>query len=185
MLQKDEFNGEEFAEYSDDPQLEPSERKPFLASILKVGALSVAAVLGTTFAANININSGGNGEFGQGVSIATACSGSESISIKPSSAFDSTQSKFKINKFVLANIPANCLDKDFLISIYSDVSVISLDTGVDTARVVYKGAQTTQVYSGLSGTNTFGASLCTCQNEPAWIRQLRSPTVSSSHGPPR
>jgi len=159
MLQKDEFNGEEFAEYSDDPQLEPSERKPFLASILKVGALSVAAVLGTTFAANININSGGNGEFGQGVSIATACSGSESISIKPSSAFDSTQSKFKINKFVLSNIPANCLNKDFLISIYSDVSVISLDTGVDTARVVYKGAQTTQVYSGLSGANTLGASI--------------------------
>jgi hypothetical protein len=159
MLQKDEFNGEEFAEYSDDPQLEPSERKPFFTSILKVGALSVAAVLGTTFAANININSGGNREFGQGVSIATACSGSESISIKPSSAFDSTQSKFKINKFVLSNIPANCLNKDFLISIYSDVSVISLDTGVDTARVVYKGAQTTQVYSGLSGTNTLGASI--------------------------
>jgi hypothetical protein len=159
MLQKDEFNGEEFAEYSDDPQLEPSERKPFLASILKVGALSVAAVLGTTFAANININSGGNGEFGQGVSITTACSGSESISIKPSSAFDSTQSKFKVNKFVLSNIPANCLNKDFLISIYSDVSVISLDTGVDTARVVYKGAQTTQVYSGLSGANTLGASI--------------------------
>ncbi|CAB5054249.1 unannotated protein [freshwater metagenome] len=34
-------------------------------------------------------------------------------------------------------------------------------------------------------TNTIGASLCTCQNEPAWIRQLRSPTVSSSQGPPR
>jgi hypothetical protein len=159
MSRKNEFDSEEFAEYSDDPQLEIAKSKPFLSSILKVGALSVAAVMGTTFAANININSGGIKEFGQGVSIVTACSGSESISIKPSSTFDSALSKFKISKFTLSNIPENCINKDFLISIYSDTSVVSLDTGVDTARVVYKGASTSLVYSGISGTNTFGAAI--------------------------
>jgi hypothetical protein len=159
MSQNAEFGEEEYSEYSDDPQLEIAKRKPFLSSILKVGALSVAAVMGTTLAANININSGSVQEFGQGVSIVTACSGSESISIRPSSTFDSALSKFTISKITLSNIPANCVNKDFLISIYSDVSVVSLDTGVDTARIVYKGALTSLVYSGISGTNTFGASI--------------------------
>jgi hypothetical protein len=159
MSRKNEFDSEEFAEYSDDPLLEPSERKPFLASILKVGAISVAAVLGTTFASNINLNSGSSREFGQGISIITSCSRNESISIKPNSIFDSTVSKFRIEKITVSNIPTTCLNKDFLISIYSDSAVISLDTGVDTARIVYSGAQTTYVYSGTSGTNIFGASI--------------------------
>lgn len=159
MSRNSEFTGEEFAEYSDDPQAEIAKRKPFLSSILKIGALSVVAVMGTTLASNINLNSGSAREFGQGVLIATACSGNESISIKPSSTFNSAQNRFNLNKITLSNIPTNCLNKDFLISMYSDISVVSLDTGVDTARVVYKEAQTTQVYSGTSGTNTFGAAI--------------------------
>ena len=150
---------EDYAEYSDDPELEVTKRKSRPAVMLKFGALSIAAVMGTTLAANININSGSNREFGQGISLATSCSGSESISIKPSSTFNSAQSRLDLNKITLSNIPANCLNKDFLISIYSDTSVVSLDTGVDTARVVYKGADTTQVYSGISGINTFGAAI--------------------------
>ena len=150
---------DDYAEYSDDPELEVARRKSRPAAILKFGALSIAAVMGTTLAANININSGSNREFGQGISLATSCSGSESISLKPSSTFNSAQSRLDLNKITLSNIPANCINKDFLISIYSDTSVVSLDTGVDTARVVYKGADTTQVYSGISGINTFGAAV--------------------------
>ena len=74
---------DDYAEYSDDPELEVTKRKSRPAVILKFGALSIAAVMGTTLAANININSGSNREFGQGISLATSCSGSESISIKP------------------------------------------------------------------------------------------------------
>ena len=37
--------------------------------------------------------------------------------------------------------------------------MISLNTGVDTARVVYSGATTSRVYSGISGTNTFAATI--------------------------
>jgi len=155
----DEAREDELAEYSDDPQLEIRERNPFLPSFLKIGALSIAAVLGTTVAANININAGGSREFGQGVSIVTSCSGNESISLKASTKFNSTLNKFEINKITLSNIPANCINKDFLISIYSNTSVISLDTGVDTARVVYSGATTSRVYSGISGTNTFAATI--------------------------
>jgi hypothetical protein len=150
---------EEYAEYSDDPELEVTKRKLRPTAILKFGALSLAAVMGTTVAASININTGGNKEFGQGVSITTSCSGSESISIKPSSTFNNSQSRLDLNKITLSNIPANCLNKDFLISIYSDSSVISIDTGVETARIVYKGALTNQVYSGISGTNTFSAAI--------------------------
>ena len=150
---------DDYAEYSDDPELEVSRRKLLPSAILKFGALSIAAVLGTTFASNINLNSGGNSEFGQGVTLTTSCSGSESISIKPSSSFNNTNNKFEINKITLSNIPANCENKDFLLSLYSDISVVSLDTGVDTARIIYKGAQTTLIYSGISGTNTFGATI--------------------------
>jgi hypothetical protein len=150
---------DDYAEYSDDPEIEIAERKSLPTVILKIGALSLAAVLGTTMASNINLNSGSTREFGQGVLIATACSGTESISIKPSSTFNSAQNRLNLNKITLSNIPTNCLNKDFLISVYSDTSVVSLDSGVDTARVVYKGAQTAQVYSGTSGTNTFGAAI--------------------------
>jgi hypothetical protein len=154
-----EAGNDEYAEYSDDPELEVERRKSLPSSIIKFGALSIAAVLGTTFASNININSGGSSEFGQGVTLTTSCSGSESISIKPSSSFNNTSNKFEINKITLSNIPANCENKDFLLSLYSDISVVSLDTGVDTARIIYKGSQTTLIYSGISGTNTFGATI--------------------------
>ena len=49
---------DDYAEYSDDPELEVTKRKLLPAAILKFGALSIAAVMGTTLAANININSG-------------------------------------------------------------------------------------------------------------------------------
>ena len=154
-----DVGAEEYVEYSDDPELEPAKRKSLPASLLKFGVLSVAALMGTTLAANININSGNGREFGQGISIITACSGSQSISIKPSTTFSNSRGKFEITKLTLSNIPANCINKDLLISFYSDTSVVSMDTGVDTARVVYKGAQTTLIYSGVSGTNTFGAAI--------------------------
>ena len=151
--------GETYAEYSDDPKLEVAKRKLLPASILKFSALSVAAVMGTTLAASISINSGSNREFGQGISVITSCSGSESISVKPSTTFNNSSGEFEINELIIANIPANCLNNDFLLSFYSDTSVISLDTGIDTARVIYEGAQTSLIYSGVSGTNVFGASI--------------------------
>jgi hypothetical protein len=154
-----ETGNDDYAEYSDDPELEVERRKLLPSSLIKFGALSIAAVLGTTFASNININSGGSSEFGQGITVTTSCSGSESITIKPSSNFNNSNSEFEINRITLSNIPANCVNKDFLLSLYSDNSVVSLDSSVDMARIIYKGAQTTLIYSGISGTNTFGATI--------------------------
>ena len=47
MSRKNEFDSEEFAEYSDDLQIENTKRKPFLSSILKIGALSGAVLTPT------------------------------------------------------------------------------------------------------------------------------------------
>jgi len=105
----DEAREDELAEYSDDPQLEIRGRNPFLPSFLKIGALSIAAVLGTTVAANININAGGSREFGQGVSIVTSCSGNESISMKAGSKFNSTLTNLRLIKLRFQISPQTAL----------------------------------------------------------------------------
>ncbi|MCX6428806.1 MAG: hypothetical protein NT152_04385 [Actinobacteria bacterium] len=55
--------------------------------ILGIGLLSIAVALGSTLAANININSGPV-EFGQGVAQTTACD--SAITITPNSSFDNS-----------------------------------------------------------------------------------------------
>jgi hypothetical protein len=58
-------------------------------TILGVAAAAAIAVMGSTLAANISINTanGGSLEFGQGLTQTTACTGSGSIKLTPTSSF--------------------------------------------------------------------------------------------------
>lgn len=155
----DSPDGSDYAEYSDDPQYE---KKPFRSRIfkfLKYGILISSLVLGTTVAATININAGQNREFGQGIAVPAACSGTQKIYLTPVSEFKNSENKFAVNKIKFAHIPDSCIGKDFVVALYSDSSVLELDTNVQSARILYKGASTTRIYSGSSGTNTFSSTI--------------------------
>ena len=128
-------------------------KKP-LATLLTVGALAGVIALGSTLAASINLNSGAPVEFGQGVAQTTSCTGSDSLTITPYSAFDNSESTFSLTDIAVTHIPDSCLNKDFLIRVYSDSSVLSLDGFSSIARIQYRGESTHNVYSGTSGNSS-------------------------------
>jgi len=60
-----------------------------LRVILGIGALAAVTGIGSTLAANISLNGGGNVEFGQGVATTAACD--DSITLTPISEFSNTE----------------------------------------------------------------------------------------------
>ena len=60
-----------------------------LRVILGIGALAAVTGIGSTLAANISLNGGGNVEFGQGVATTAACD--DSITLTPVSEFSNTE----------------------------------------------------------------------------------------------
>jgi hypothetical protein len=59
-------------------------------TILGIAAAAAIAVVGSTLAANISINTGSGLEFGQGITATAACSGSNAITMTPTSTFTNT-----------------------------------------------------------------------------------------------
>jgi len=101
----------------------PKGGKKSLQLVLGIGALTGAITLGSTFAANINLNGGGNVEFGQGVAQTTACDGN--VVITPYSQFvnEENNGSFKLSAISISDIdPAACSGKDFVIKAYGDSS---------------------------------------------------------------
>ena len=106
--------------------------KDFISKFLKrdkkllwaFGAAICLAVgaLGSTLAANINLNGGDNVEFGQGVAQTTACSGGDSITITPQSTFvnEVGAGTAYFTSVQISGIPSNCLGKVFTIAAYGD-----------------------------------------------------------------
>ena len=66
----------------------PKSRKK-LRVILGIGALAAVTGIGSTLAANISLNGGGNVEFGQGVATTAACD--DSITLTPVSEFSNSE----------------------------------------------------------------------------------------------
>jgi hypothetical protein len=145
--------------YSDDPEIiEDRPRFKFLKA-LNFLALGSLVFVGTTYAANINLGSSPNKEFGQGIALYASCSKSDFITVKPINTFVSSTNTFSLTDIQVSHIPDDCLDVEFRITIQSASAPIELDTGVTIARVVYTGATTTGVYQGTSGASTFGAQI--------------------------
>jgi hypothetical protein len=70
------------------PEHKPKSRRK-LRVILGIGALAAVTGIGSTLAANISLNGGGNVEFGQGVATTAACD--ENITLTPVSGFSNTE----------------------------------------------------------------------------------------------
>ena len=128
-------------------------------AVIVYALLAIFGFLGNTLAASINLNDSAPVEFGQGIAQTTACTGTDSLTVTPFSSFDNSSDSFSLNEITISNIPDNCLNKDFRISVYSDSAVLNLDTGVTVARIPYAGSNTSIAYQGTSGADTFAASI--------------------------
>jgi len=98
----------------------PRSKKP-LKLILGIGALAGVIAIGSTLAANINLNTGVPTEFGQGVASATACDGE--ILVTPFSTFTNANGAggYSFSSLKLSNINSDsnhCEGKQFVIQAF-------------------------------------------------------------------
>lgn len=104
-------------------------KKP-LKLFLGTGVLVGALALGSTFAANINLNDDSNVEFGQGVVTTTACD-ENGITVTPFSSFINATGTgvHKLTSIRLSGIDSRegkCAGKIFVIKAYGDSGILQL-----------------------------------------------------------
>ena len=147
---------------SSTPNSKGVKKSSFFQVILAVSGLSIAIVLGTTLAANININAGKTFEFGQGLAQATACTGADYVIVTPISTYINaagSSGAHYLSDIQISHIPISCENSDFLISVFGNVGILSIDGTSQIARVLYVGDGTGDVYSGATGKNSFSGQV--------------------------
>jgi len=155
-------------------ELEPKRagRTKPLSLIVGIGALVGALALGTTFAANINLNGNNNVEFGQGVVTTAACD--STINVAPVSTFvnaspsASPAARFELGSIVFSGInTTDCDGKTFTIKAFGatggalvlvnstvDEILVSLSTGAVTEAINATGVTVANNQDGLGFTIT-------------------------------
>ena len=116
-------------------------RKKSSSSKVMLGLAGIAAValLGSTLAANISLNSGAGVEFGQGVAQTTACD--DSITSTPTATFVNAANGggFNFSTVAFSNVSSACLGKTFTLKAYGDSSATPLNIATVNA-VAYNQA---------------------------------------------
>jgi len=104
-------------------------------ALLAIVGVAAIAVLGSTLAANISINSGSAVEFGQGVSLTTACDTNGGVTANPSATFANASGAggFKFGTIAFTGIDTACANKLFTIKAYADTSNTPLVLNTMTA----------------------------------------------------
>lgn len=105
-------------------------------TILGIAAAAAIAVVGSTLAANISINTGGSLEFGQGLTQTTACSGSQTINMVPTSTFSNPAGNFYLSGINFSGAGLNaCGGKTFTVQAWdnSNLSPLTISTVGGTA----------------------------------------------------
>jgi hypothetical protein len=108
-------------DFSETPNRGKATPRKSLKLVLGIGVISGVFALSSTLAASINLNSGGNVEFGQGVAQTTACSNGQSLIVTPLSSFTNTAGAgaFNFTGVTVSAIPESCDGVDFKISAYN------------------------------------------------------------------
>lgn len=101
--------------------------------------LGAGYFLQTTLAANISISSGASVEFGQGIQVTAACSGSTPLTMTPQAGFTnvSAAGSYKFNSLKLSGIPIGCIGSDFTFRAF--------DTSTSTALPIFNSTSTKAV----------------------------------------
>ena len=95
--------------------------------LLAVAGFAAIAVLGSTLAANISLNSG-TLEFGQGVAVTSACD-SDGITATPKAVFSNVAGggSFNFASVSFSGISTSCANKLFTLNAYGDTSATPLN----------------------------------------------------------
>jgi hypothetical protein len=125
------------------PSREPKSGKS-IKGLVAMALIGAVAVLGSTLAANITLNSGSL-EFGQGVAVTTACD-PDGIKATPKAVFSNSTGAGQYNfaSIALSGIHNNCDGDFFTINAYGDTSATPLNIAT-VGAVAYNVA--TFVYS--------------------------------------
>ena len=102
-------------------------------AILGLAGIAAVALLGSTLAANISLNSGTGVEFGQGVALTTACD--SEITSTPSAAFVNAAGGggFNFSTVAFTGVSSACWGKTFTLKAYGDTSATPLDIATDSS----------------------------------------------------
>lgn len=151
--------------YHDDPSQELSPAKKFLPGFLVLILLVVlgGSFIKNTLAANITLSSGRSIEFGQSVSQAVACSGSQNLTVTPNSTFVNATNgtgTHSLGSITVSNIPSSCNGVDFILNAYDATSStpLALFNSTSTDAVVWNKAGTFRVGSGGTGMSVSSSS---------------------------
>ena len=134
------------------PTPTPKSRKP-LKLILGVCATITAVVLGTTFAANINLNTGHPIEFGQGIAATVSCQ-SNSLTLTPFSSFNNSSNTFVLSELKITDIDSSCADHFFKVAIWPALGsapfvdfTVGYDNGWLTGNSTWKDSNSDNISS--------------------------------------
>ena len=178
--------------YRHEPGPKPKPKKPkknshLLASLVLLIVGSTFFVKGTV-AANVTLGSG-NVEFGQGIRLMTACSGSTALTVTPQAAFSnqSGSGSFYFKSFTVSNIPSGCNGKSFTLNAYDSTTASSLALFDSTTKdvVIYNDNGSFLSASGSSVTvvtNSSSSFTATFVSPAATSAQVARITLQSSLG---
>jgi hypothetical protein len=129
-----------------------------LKSLAGLATVAAIAVLGSTLAANLSLNSGGAIEFGQGVSVTAACDG-DGITVTPSVRFMNAAGAgtFYLSTIALSGVDLSattkCVGKTFTLNAYDDASATPLQ--IATSSVSSSVGITSATFANTSVGSTF------------------------------
>ena len=124
-------------------------------ALLAIVGVAAIAVLGSTLAANISINSGSAVEFGQGVSLTTACDTNGGVTANPSATFSNASGagSFKFGTIAFTGIDSTCAGKVFTIKAYADTGNTPLVLNTSGTAYSYATFNFTTIATGTYSAN--------------------------------
>jgi hypothetical protein len=117
----------EILKFDNVPQKRVRQKKSSTKTLVAAAGFAAIAVLGSTLAANISLNSG-TLEFGQGVAVTASCD-DDGITATPKAVFanSSGAGSFNFASIAFSGVKDTCLGKLFTLNAYGDTSATPLD----------------------------------------------------------
>jgi hypothetical protein len=184
--------------YCDDPVAPVVKQRNFGAFGSSVILIVAGLFLSNTYAANISLSSGAGVEFGQGISMTTACSGSQSLTVTPYSTFANTSGagSFYFGSIKVSNIPSSCNGTKFQFNAYtsSGTNPLALYNTTSVDAIVGNNAGTFEAMgdtAGISVTTLSSTSFSVVFSTPVTLASdvsrltIQSSSTSFAYSPTR
>ena len=184
--------------YCDDPVAPVVKRRNFGAFGSSVILIVAGLFLSNTYAANISLSSGAGVEFGQGISMTTACSGSNALTVTPYSSFLNTSGagSFYFGSIKVNDIPSSCNGTKFQFNAYtaSGANPLALYNTSSVDAIVGNNAGTFEAMgdtAGISVTTLSSTSFSVTFSTPVTLASdvsrltIQSSSTSFAYAPTR